>query len=48
MDFQAIVRRAGGFDRAQPDEASDAMIDVDHEIPGGKARHFRDEVFRPA
>ena len=48
MDFQAIVRRARGFDRAQPDEASDAMIDVDHEIPGGKARHFRDEVFRPA
>ncbi len=48
MDFQAIVRRAGGFDRAQPDKAPDSMIDVDDEIPGGKARHFRDEVFRPA
>ena len=34
VDFQAIVRRAGGLDGAQADEAADAVIDVDDEIAG--------------
>src|SRR5262249_15193120 len=48
MDFQAIVRRPGGFDRAQPDEASDPMIDMNDEIAGGEAWRFGDEGLRPA
>ena len=44
MDFEAIVRRAGGFDGAQADEAADAMIDMDDEIAGGEARHLGDEI----
>ena len=44
MDFEAVVRRAGGFDGAQPDEAADAVIDVDDEIAGGEARHLGDEI----
>ena len=46
MDFEAIVRRAGGLDGAQAHEAADAVIDVDDEIAGGEARHFGDEIFR--
>ena len=45
MDFQAIVRRAGGLDGAQADEAADAVIDMDDEIAGGEARHLGDEIF---
>ena len=44
MDFEAIVRRAGGLDRAQPDEAADAVIDMDDEIAGGEAGRFGDEI----
>jgi hypothetical protein len=40
VDFETIVRRAGGFDRAQPDEAPDAVVDVDDEIAGGEAGHL--------
>ena len=32
MDFEAIVRRAGGFDGAKPDEAADAVIDMDDDV----------------
>ena len=46
MDFETIVRRAGGFDRAQPHETPDAVIDVHDEIAGGEARHLGDEIFR--
>ena len=45
MDFETIVRCAGGFDGAQPVEAADAVIDVDDEIAGGEAGRFGDEVF---
>jgi len=48
VDFETIVRCAGGFDRAQPDEAPDAVIDMDDEIAGGEARHLGDEILRPA
>ena len=48
VDFEAVVRRAGGFDRAQPHEPSDAVIDVHHEIAGGEAGRLRDEVLRLA
>ena len=29
----------------KPDEAADAVIDMDDEIAGGKARHLGDEIF---
>ena len=32
----------------RPDEAADAVIDMDDEIAGGEARHLGDEVFGPA
>ena len=48
VDFQAIVRRAGGLDRLQADEAADAVIDVDDEIAGREARHLGDEILRAA
>ena len=44
MDFETIVRRAGGFDGTQPDEAPDAMIDMDDEIAGRQTRHLGDEI----
>ena len=46
VDFEAIVRRAGGLDGAQADKAADAVIDVDDDIAGGEARDFGDEIFR--
>ena len=46
MDFQAVVRRAGGLDGAQADEAADAVIDVDDDVAGGQARHLGDEILR--
>ena len=46
VDFEAIVRRAGGLDGAQADEAADAVIDVDDDVAGGKARDLGDEIFR--
>ena len=42
------MRRAGRLDRAQPDEAADAVIDMDDEVAGGEARHLGDEVLGPA
>src|SRR5262249_6525870 len=48
MHFQAIVRRAGGFDRAQSDEATDAVIDVNDEIAGGEAPRPRDKILGAA
>src|SRR5438132_2766068 len=48
MELQAIVRRASCFDRAQSHEAADAVIHVDNEIAGRKARYLGDEVFRSA
>ena len=47
VDFETIVRRAGGLDGAQADEAADAVIDVDDEIAGGEARRLGDEILRP-
>ena len=47
MDLQAVVRRARRLDRAQAHEPADAVIDVHHEILGGKARHLGDKVLRP-
>ena len=46
VDFETIVRRAGGFDGAQAGEAADAVIDVDDEIAGGEARDLGDEILR--
>ena len=47
MDFEAIVRRAGGLDGAKPCETANAVIDVDDQIARREARHFGNEVFRP-
>ena len=47
VDFEAIVRRAGRFDRAQPDEPADAVIDMHDQIAGGEARRLGDEILRP-
>ena len=44
MQFEAVMRRAGDIERLQPDEAADAVLDMDHEIAGGEARHLRDEI----
>src|SRR6516164_3564444 len=46
VDFETIVRRAGSLDGAKPREAADAVIDMNDEIAGGKARHLGDEVLR--
>ena len=47
VDFEAVVRRAGGFDGAQADKAADAVIDVHDYIAGGEARDLSDEILRP-
>ena len=44
MDLQAIVWRASRLDRLQPDEAADAMVDVDHEVAGRQTRQLGDEI----
>ena len=46
VDFQAVVRRAGGLDVLQADEAADAVIDMHDEIAGRQARHLGDEIVR--
>ena len=38
MKFEAIVRRARGLDRLQPDEAADAVVDMDDEVARGQRR----------
>ena len=48
VDFQAVVRRAGGLDRLQADEAADAVIDMHDQIAGREAGHLGDEIFRAA
>ena len=44
MDFEAIVRRAGGLDRLQPGETADAVIDMHDEIAGREAGGLGDEI----
>ncbi len=44
MQFEAVVRRAGDFECLQADEPPDAVLDVNHEIAGRKARDFGDEI----
>ena len=44
MDFQAVVRRAGGVDRLQAGEAADAVIDVHDEVAGREAGRFGNEI----
>ena len=41
VDFETIMRRAGGLDGAQADEAADAMIDMDDKIAGGQGSSLR-------
>jgi hypothetical protein len=38
VQLQAVVRRPGRLDGLQAFEASDAMVDVDHQIAGGERR----------
>ena len=44
MQLETIVRRTGDVERLQTDKAADAVLDMDHEIAGGKARDLRDEI----
>ena len=44
MQFETVMRRAGDFQRLQADKAADAVLDMNHEIAGGEARDFGDEV----
>ena len=44
MQFEAVMRCAGCFDRLQADEAPDAVIDMHHKIASREARGFRDEI----
>ncbi len=44
VDFQAVMRRAGGLDGLQPDEAADAVIGVDDDVAGRQRRRLGDEV----
>ena len=44
MDFQAIVRRAGGMDRLQAGETADAVIDVHDQIAGREAGRLGNEI----
>ncbi len=46
VDFQAVMRRAGGLDGLEADEAADAVVDMDDEIAGGEARDLGDEILR--
>jgi hypothetical protein len=46
VDFETIVRRAGGLDGAKADKAADAVIDVNDNVARGKAGDFGDEIFR--
>ena len=48
MHFEAIVRRAGGLDRAQPDEPADTVVDVHDEVASRQTRHLGDEIFGAA
>ncbi len=46
MDFETVVRRAGGLDRLQTGETPDAVIDMHDQIAGREACHFGDEIVR--
>ena len=48
VQLEAVVGGAGRLDGAQPDEAADAVIDVDHEIAGREAGDLGDEILRLA
>ncbi len=48
MQFEAVMRRAADLDRLQADKAPDAVLDMDHEIAGRKARDLGDEVIELA
>src|SRR5690606_13283987 len=47
VDLEAVVRRSGGLDRLQADEAANAMIGMDDNVAGRKRRRFGDEVGSP-
>jgi len=44
MDFETIVRRAGGLDVLQADETADAVVDMHDEIARREACHLGDEI----
>ena len=46
MDFQAVVRRAGGIDRLQAGETADAVVDMHDQIAGREAGRLGDEILR--
>src|SRR5260370_11174784 len=44
MQLEAVMRRAGDFQRLQADETTDAVLAMDHEIAAGEARDFGDAI----
>src|SRR5439155_26908642 len=44
VQLEAVMRRAGNVERLKPDEAADAMIDVDDDVAGRQTRDLRDEI----
>ena len=45
MDFETVVRRAGGGDASQADEAADAVIDMHDEIARRERSDFAEKIF---
>ena len=48
MDLQAVVRRAGGLDGLQADEAADAVIDMDDKVARRQGRRLGQHVLGSA
>ena len=46
VEFEAVVRRARRLDRLKADEATDAMVDVNDEVAGGKRARLGQHVLR--
>ena len=44
MDFKTVMGGAHRFDGLQPDKASDAVIDMHHNVALAQRRDFRDEI----
>ena len=48
MQFEAIMRRAGGFDRLQTGETRDPMIDMDDNVARRKRTRFGQKILGAA
>ena len=48
VDFEAVVRRAGGLDWLQAGETANAVVDMDDQIAGRETGRLGDEILRTA